>query len=596
VIIADRNRHDLAKHPWNFDSSGEETKRCLEKECSAKLADFTEENIGRDSSSQADDIYYMPIHSARRAGVEAEHLKPLIVGEQIRDWQIDNEAHALWPYKNDAVPALSKRLERLLTPFKDLLESRSLFNKATLEAGLKWFEYREYYVRGLRQQIVFPYIATHGHFAINTEPSVLNRHALVFTPVGQFETNTACTFIGLFNSSSVVFWLKQYCFNKGAGAEEERDRFEFAGGRVEQMPLPQIVAEALRGKPNALAERLTALSHACWERGRELPLLALRRLFEKSGEAYHAWNAALPGHVVPHAQLGAPFTTTAELRERFVRAESLRDHLRAEMVARQEEMDWLVYAAYGLLAADHPAAQVEVEPAPLDQAQRPFRLWESGGGDFAAAVALIPADWPEPRRALWESRLSAIRDNEHIRRIEKPVYKRRWDEQWKVSNRWMAGPVAYAQEFVDAFRWWLAEKAEWYLEHRASGGPLDLATWSTGLWKDARIQAAWPVAVESTHTVEQWKFVNAKDKEGKKSPRLDASYEAFTKFLKERVNDESVPAGIPAAISWDDLAAKKNWTSAQLKKAQSVRGKLNVPRERFRLRGDGQFVWAGMTP
>lgn len=33
---------------------------------------------------------------------------------------------------------------------------------------------------------------------------------------------------------------------------------------------------------------------------------------------------------------------------------------------------------------------------------------------------------------------AVIRDNEHIRRIEQPVYKRRWDEQWKVSNRWLA--------------------------------------------------------------------------------------------------------------------------------------------------------------
>ena len=139
-------------------------------------------------------------------------------------------------------------------------------------------------------------------------------------------------------------------------------------------------------------------------------------------------------------ELGAAFTTTVELQERFASAVSLREQLRAGMVARQEEMDWLVYAAYGLLPADHPAAQVEAEPAPLDQAQRPFRFWESAEGDFAKAVALIPADWPKLRRALWEARLAAIRDNEHIRRIEQPVYKRRWDEQWKVGNRWMAGP------------------------------------------------------------------------------------------------------------------------------------------------------------
>jgi hypothetical protein len=48
-----------------------------------------------------------------------------------------------------------------------------------------------------------------------------------------------------------------------------------------------ITGEGSVRKPNVLAERLTALSRACWERGRELPSLALRKLFEKSGEAYH---------------------------------------------------------------------------------------------------------------------------------------------------------------------------------------------------------------------------------------------------------------------------------------------------------------------
>ena len=194
---------------------------------------------------------------------------------------------------------------------------------------------------------------------------------------------------------------------------------------------------------------------------------------------------------------------------------------------------------------------------------------------------------------MWEARLAAIRGNEHIRRIEQPVYKRRWDEQWKVSNRWMAGPVAYAAEFEEDFRWWLAEKAEWHLEHKAAGGSLDLATWTAALWKDARVQAAWPVVAEAIRTVTQWKFDHAADKDGKKSPRLDASHESFAKFLKDTVADESVPAGIPPAVPWDDLATTTKWTSAQLKRAATVRGKLNVPRERFRVTAEGEYVWAG---
>jgi hypothetical protein len=116
---------------------------------------------------------------------------------------------------------------------------------------------------------------------------------------------------------------------------------------------------------------------------------------------------------------------------------------------------------------------------------------------------------------------------------------------------------------------------------------------SAALWKDTRIQAAWPVAADCLHRVGQWKYEHAENRDAKKGPRLADDYEAFVKFFKETVNDESVPAGIPPAIPWDDLAAKKKWTTAQLKKAQAVRGKLNVPRERFRQTVDGEFIWAG---
>lgn len=67
-------------------------------------------------------------------------------------------------------------------------------------------------------------------------------------------------------------------------------------------------------------------------------------------------------------------------------------------------------------------------------------------------------------------------------------------------------------------------------------------------------------------------------------------------FLKETVTGESVAHGIPPAVSWDELAAKKEWKPAELKKAQAVRGKLNVPRERFWQMEDTRFVWAGKQP
>jgi hypothetical protein len=223
------------------------------------------------------------------------------------------------------------------------------------------------------------------------------------------------------------------------------------------------------------------------------------------------------------------------------KAKEERERLRRKMIALQEEMDWLVYAAYGLLPQDHPAAgsgvMDAVHPWEVALGQRPFEL--------AAIHAGPPADWDEKRKQLWLARLEAIRTNEHIARIEQPVYKRRWV------------PPDYEREFAEAFKWWLREKAEFFLEQAVAGGPTSLEDWAAALWKDSRVRAAAEAYYGSP-------LANAKK---------------FEPILKEAVEEETVP---------DDEAAFKP-------RHKQLRGKLNVPRERFRsLTSKPEFyVWAG---
>ncbi len=567
---------------------------------------------------------------------------------------------AICPYDDSFAPVSLHKFphtEAYLNPFKEKLRSVITFGQTKDDAGRKWFEYFCPYEHrhSIQSTIAFPDITTHNHFVLfrrhrlfkDTAPLVLLKKA-----------HDGFTLAGCLNSSIALFWLKQICFNKGAGEEEQRDRFEYASGKVEQLPVANSVAEALRGKANALAERLKGLSEACWQRGQLLPSLALRKLFEKPGEAYHAWNSSLPGYVARDPALGAPFEAEADLSETYQRAQQSRDLLRAEMVTLQEEMDWLVYAAYCLLPENHPAVCSEAAlecgsaataismsfasgprgaqpagsgvgagaaecgsgdaalasdsvskavagaaalqgggkpPLPLDQAQRPFRLWAQAEGDFAKAVSLIPTGWPEWRRTLWEARLAAIRDNEHVRRIEQPVYKRRWDEQWKVRNQWRCGPVAYAAEFVDAFEWWLREKAEWWLEHKKNGGPVDLADWTLVLWQDPRVQAAWPVTAECYALLEYEKAREKAEAEGELEPpraKVASDPTSFIKAFKRIIDDETVPEGIPWAVPYDDLEKKQKIKIPA--KVKSIRGKLNVPRERFHLRGKTHYLWAGL--
>jgi len=66
---------------------------------------------------------------------------------------------------------------------------------------------------------------------------------------------------------------------------------------------------------------------------------------------------------------------------------------------------------------------------------------------------------------------------------------------------------------------------------------------------------------------------------------------AFLKTFKRIIDDETVPEDIPFAVPYDDLENQKIKISPKVK---SIRGKLNVPRERFHLRGRSTYLWAGL--
>jgi hypothetical protein len=572
VSVGDRPRNKMGQFPWLLDASAQATSALMQSAAGPVLADVLNGNIGYGCVTRADDIYYVPWHLVRRAHILPKFVLPEIVGDRIRNWSFTAEQGAVFPYEGDNMqPAkLTSQpdLRRYLEKFRDHLAGRTAYGKTQLERGLGWFEYSMLFKTRMQAVplVCFADIATHNHYTVFNSPMAYKDTAPIFSVLSRQSTHLAS---GLLNASAALLWLKQTCFNKGAGEDEERDRYEFLTGKVEQLPVPDKVAQALKCEWNPLAKRLAEMAEECWKRGQKLPSLAMKKLFEKPGEAYHEWNSSLPGYEKPHTVVGMPFGSAEELKQAYDRVVSERERLRAEMIALQEEMDWLVYAAYSLLPEENPAVKVPATLEPLAKDDRPYRLWQRANGDFASAINLIPGSLSDSRKRLWRERLAAIRDNEHIRRIEQPVYKRRWDEQWKVKNRWECGPVAYEQELADAFDWWLLEKAEWYLEHKKDGGPAELSAWALGLWRDARVQAA----VEVIY------------------PAL-AGPEGFMRLLKEKVDEEALPDGIPFAKPWEDL--EKKHVKSELNKARKIRGKLNVPRERFHLVSKGVYKWAGL--
>jgi hypothetical protein len=598
ISVSDRPRGEISQFPWNFDAGSQELQLLIEHAGSKTLSDFVD-SIGICFFTNAEEVFQLPPDFARRLKISADQLEACQKGEDIRDWSMSSDSLTLRPYDRDWSPIKLDdfpAVAHYLRLFRKPLGNRATFSGKTYdEEGKLWYGYHIINSSKLQNTTIIGYsfIATHVHCCLQFSPRLYRQTAPIIVLRKKLSHHVLA---GLLNSSTALFWLKQVCFSKRESEEAESDTYyEFAAGNIEKVPVPTPLASALVSEQGQIGHRLGRLAEACWHRASGVLMLGLRKVFEKPGEAYLDWITELPAYTKPANDLGSPFDDTESICKVYQRVKTLRSQTQREMIAFQEEMDWLIYAAYGLLQEDHTAAQIESDPAPLNREDRPFVLWAQAQGDLSRAVQLIPTDWPVPRKALWEARLIAIRDNEHIRRIEQPIYKRRWDEQWKVANHWCCGPIAYAAEFVDAFEWWLREKAEWWLEHKQNGGPVDLDTWTDALWREPRVQAAWPVAAEQYAYLETEKAREKAEENGEaapapEKPRTDTT--SFRQEFKRIIEDETVPAGFPFAVPYEDLEKKlKKKVPAKLR---SIRGKLNVPRERFHRHDDDTYSWAGL--
>src|SRR5207244_774099 len=141
--------------------------------------------------------------------------------------------------------------------------------------------------------------------------------------------------LGLLNSSTGCFWLKQVCFPRGGdqvGTEGARIRkllwdvyYEYDGTKLKQFPIPP-----------------------------EEPLLITKHI---QAEA-EARSALLPDNL---CATGMP--TRGQLDTARDEAES---HL-ARMIALQEELDWECYQIYGVVGEDLTLPSDQVPPLRLGE-------------------------------------------------------------------------------------------------------------------------------------------------------------------------------------------------------------------------------------
>ena len=408
---ADVPRATFASHPWSIGGGGAaDVKDAMEISCRTTLGEVIAD-IGRSTHTGEDEVYYIEPASCRTKSL-SDHAVPLIEGEGVRDFSITYSLHSLLPYDLVTalpVPITSKRLTWHFWRFRTPLRNRKDFGQYIEERGLRWIDHSMFFPARYRTplSIAFAFVATHNHFVLDRGGKVFNRSAPIIKLPAEATEDDHLALLGLLNSSTACFWMKQTFHNKGStvdqhGARQRTDAFEdfyeYTGTGLQRFPIPE-------SKPLFLAQKLDRTAHAIGE--------------------------CLPDTILKDWQPPIPLPEKLELAQRVA------ETLRGVMIALQEELDWECYQHYGLLTDD--LCYTGDDQPELALGERAFEIVMARSGAPTAwfarhgstPITELPVHWPAAYRELVERRITLIGTNKEIGLIEKPEYKRRWNtEPW----------------------------------------------------------------------------------------------------------------------------------------------------------------------
>jgi hypothetical protein len=568
ITVSDLDRKLLATHPWSLRGGGAvQLREFLENSAVRRLADRVSE-IGFGAVTREDSAYMVGDGILRRQGIAGKYRRPIVEGDNTRDWSIDDPVVSLWPYDPDSLEAASSDSTlKLLWPYKRILSERVAYGDTQLERGLQWFEYSMFFAKRFRVplSIAFAFVTTNNHFVLDRGGKVFKQSAPVIKlPQGTSE-DEHLALLGVLNSSTACFWLKQVSHSKGnegyfSGFKAEAwERFyEFTGTTLQDYPLPRVFP---------------------LERARVLDSLA------------QGLSAREPSAVCAR---GIPS------RDALASAEKESEETRALMIAVQEELDWEVYRLYGLV---DKALTYDANDLPgLALGERAFEVALARSGEETAwfkrhestPVNDIPAHWPAAYVDVVQRRLELIDEHPYIRLLEKPEYKRRWSQE------------SWDKRQERALRGWLLDRLEdrrFWFDGTGGAEPKSVGQLADEVTRDA----------DMVSVLALW--------EGRPDVPVSES-------LERLLADEAVPflasyrykdSGLRKRQAWEetwDLQRREDrgekvgairvppkYTSADFRKPSywRARGKLDMPKERFILYPDANrqgdpttlLGWAG---
>ncbi|TMS54787.1 BREX-2 system adenine-specific DNA-methyltransferase PglX [Mycobacterium sp. DBP42] len=435
VTVTELQRDVLATHPWSLSGGGAaDLFQQVEDVAVQKLAHVIDVGIGGGVRVGADDVYMRP----RRMNTDrdiANFVRKFLIGEGVRDYRVGGEETIIFPYANDLTATTT--VDRRLWPWRSLLAGRNTFQGVMADAGLRWTEYMQFTRWSMRAKklITFAFVATHNHFVLVTGAPVVNKSAPVIKLPDDATDDDHFELLGVLNSSTACFWLKQVSHNKGrpsadgAGADEPWEhRYEFTGTKLEQFPLPANLPLSRGRVLDELAQELTA----------NTPFAVVRAWLDSS---------------------------TGTVSDALARAEAEWHRIRTRMIFEQEELDWEVYLLYGLIGEDlnYRGSQIDgirsserafaialardVRDGRSDSSW--FRHWNHG---YSELTELLDS-WPDDYKALVQQRLDLMESDKSIRLLEKPEFKRRWAVTAWDAQRTAALQAALLDRLEDPALW-----------------------------------------------------------------------------------------------------------------------------------------------
>jgi len=404
VSVANTSRDNFHKHPWSIGGGGViELKEFLDKAAFSLLNDIVS-SIGYQVITGEDDIYVGTCKSDWiRMGLSSTVLKPFVIGETIRNWNISQTYYCLYPYNFHDQFALDASIDKFLWKYKLLLSQSIYFGKTKEERGLSWREYAILVRDKLSPQIsiLFPFIASHNHFFIDFDSKVFNRTAPGIKLPKEATKDDHLAITGLLNSSTACFWGRQTFFPKGGySAGKWEERLEWDGTKLLKFPIPEKKPLLLAKTIDELAQKLSA----------KVPLVLIE-------------------NAIPNKNEWEKYKQEVE-------------QLRNKMIALQEELDWECYRHYGLLEEN---LNYPVDNLPeIKLGERAFeiimarkivegeldKVWFERHG--STPITEIPTHWPQDYQKLVARRIEVIESDANINLIERPENKRRWNmESWQ---------------------------------------------------------------------------------------------------------------------------------------------------------------------